>query len=164
MTPSSLPVHQPGASGGRREVVESYRPLRKRPGPRNQGHFAGLLFLSMALSLQGSCSILDSDSPEIRLMNDSGSSVAYLAWEREASNLFDPAPTIDLSSSDVPVLTPGATRVLRRSEIEGGFQAGDDLRLFLYQVSGDLVELRAVRTVMARELRNANFRVVLDGL
>jgi hypothetical protein len=118
----------------------------------------------VALFLLGSCSILDSDPPEIRLINHSGSSMAYLAWEREASNLFDPAPNIDLSSSDIPVLNPGATRILYRSEIEGGFQAGDDLRLFLYQVSGDLAELRAVRTVMAQELRNANFRVVLDGL
>ncbi len=124
----------------------------------------GFWILPLILALfGGACSILEPETTRIRVVNESFFPVAFLALELETSYLFDPAPTFQVEATDGRVLPPGASRFLPRSEIEGNFRAGDDLRFFLYQVVRDTAEFRMMITLTADQLAASNHRVIFSG-
>ncbi len=111
------------------------------------------------LAALASCSILEPDEDKIKVVNDTGVPLVFLAMELQTSHLFDPAPTISVEPNDPRVLLAGASRSLPMKDVEGGFRLGDDIRFFLYEVVGDTAESRSILTRTAKDLEDANFRV-----
>lgn len=110
-------------------------------------------------TLCGACSILTPDEEEIRLLNQTESSILFLAWELQSSHLVDLSPSVTVTPDDDRVLSPGSSRALPPSDISGGFEAGDDLRLFLYEVLDGTAEYRSTLTLSAADLRATGHRI-----
>jgi len=64
---------------------------------------------------------------------------------------------------DRSVLAPGDSRDVRVSDVSGDFQLGNDLRLFVYEVVGDKGEYRSIVTQTADQLRESDYRIVIDS-
>ena len=111
---------------------------------------AGLLFGALVLAC-GACSILEPDEQAIRVENGSEAAVLFLAWELQSSHLLDLAPSFQVNPDDGRILPPGKSRILAESEISGGFQVGDDLRFFLYDVVEDTADYKTTVTLTAGE-------------
>jgi hypothetical protein len=121
------------------------------------------LLLSAALCT-GACSVLEPGGVEIRVQNRTESSILFLAWELQESHLIDLAPSIELSALDPRVLPPGALRALLPEDVSGGFEAGDHLRIFLYEVTGEIAEYRTALTLSPGDLRATGYRIRIRSL
>ena len=119
-----------------------------------------LLFLSL---LTASCSSTGPDREEIRVLNGSEEVLFFLAMELEASYRIDPSPQIQLTGEESRLLEPGASVTLGFDEIEGGFILGQDLRLFLYAVSGNQATFREILDFTGEFLESTDFRIEVAG-
>ncbi len=113
--------------------------------------FSPVLLLAGILTLSG-CSILEPDGPEIRVVNRTESTILVWASEEETSHLVDLAPSFHVSPDDDRMLRSGASRTLESAEIIGGFEAGDHLVLFLYEVEDDTAEYRLTLVLSPADL------------
>ena len=140
-------------------------PTSRNPTAMRLLRSASTWALSIFLLLSaGACSILGPNEVEIKVLNQSEGPIFLLAWELQSSHLVDPQPAIQLASDDSRVLSPGASRILRPSDVSGEFEFGDDLRLFLYEVLGETAEFRSTLTLTAGDLREVDNRVTIGGL
>lgn len=122
------------------------------------------LTLILGASLAG-CSLLGIDeAPNVRLTNGAEVPVAVLAREREATNTLDPNPELPRAESANRIVSEGATTNL--DPIEGGWDKGDDVRLFLYAApeGGPTVSLTKTLDVSAKELRRQKYHLRVDSL
>lgn len=113
--------------------------------------------------LAGGCSDLLPDGTDIRVENETGGPVTFLAMEREMTHRFDPAPSYHIDPADERILPDGGSRRIPPEEIPGPFRFGDDLRFFLYEVVADTAYLRTILTRTASQLRGSGFRVVFEA-
>ena len=112
--------------------------------------------------LTAGCTSTGPEDQEILVVNETGVVIHFLAYELEASHLVDPNPAFEFTPGEVPVLQPGASRNLQLDDIGGDFRVGQDLRLFIYQITDDWAELSTRLTVPAEELRSSNFRIEIS--
>jgi len=62
------------------------------------------------------------------------------------------------------ILQAGESRHLRRWEIAGGYRPGDDIRVFVYEVTGETAEFRTSVSATASELRENRRQVTVYTL
>lgn len=118
---------------------------------------AAVLFLSWLLT---SCSILDPEDPEaIRIINRTESAIHVWAWELESSYTVDPAPSFTVDLSTHSVLLTGESLELLPEDIQGTYEPGLDVALFIFEVQGNTAFYRMVRQVTAEDLREKEGRV-----
>ena len=88
---------------------------------------------------------------QLVVRNRSSDSVAFLAFDREASNLVSPNPgPLTVRTFGTNVAAPGKTVTTRGSAIDG-FRVGADVRLFLYRVVGGQATFAATFDVLASQ-------------
>lgn len=120
-----------------------------------------LLILSILVC--GACSILDPEDVSIEVKNRTESSIYFQAWDLEASHLVDLSASGRVTPNPAHILRPGASRVLRPWEVSGDFQIGNDLRIFIYEVLGDLGEYRSMVTLTGEQLRRLGHDVTITS-
>jgi hypothetical protein len=110
------------------------------------------------------CSILDPDPDEVRVANRTGSSIHVIIWEQEAAALVDPAPSFDFVPGAITILAPGEVRTFPPEEIQGEYEPGDGVVLFVYEIQGNTALLRTLESLTRRELRSAGYRIRIREL
>lgn len=118
----------------------------------------GICALVLAGAL-AACGTVDPADDEIVLTNRADFPVIAMIFELEASHLVDPIPTLEVTADDPRVIRSGASRRFRGDDVHGGYERGDDVRLFLYRVSGDEALLDEIVTVTHAELAIRGFRI-----
>jgi len=108
------------------------------------------------------CSSTAPEDQVIRVFNETGSVIYFLAMEREFSYRVDPNPAFPYTPGDIPVLQPGASVKLQLEDISGEFSVGQDLVLFVYHVADGWAELATILPVSAEELSAHNYRIEIS--
>lgn len=118
---------------------------------------SAILILSWLLA---SCSILDPEDPEvIRVINNTSSSIYVQAWELESSYLVDPVPSFPFDPSEHSAILPGESQRFLPEEIDGPWEPGLGVALFIFEIEETTAVLKTLRQVPARELRNREGRI-----
>lgn len=114
------------------------------------------LLLTVALS---ACSILDPDEEEVRVANQTGSPIHVIVWEREAATLVDPAPSFEFVPGGISIIEPDGVRKFPPEEIQGEYERGDGVTLFVYEIQENTALLRTLESLTGRELRSVGYRI-----
>lgn len=122
-----------------------------------------LLALPLLWTLS-SCSILGPEDPEeIRVTNRTEAVILVQVWELQASHTVDPAPAFVMDWARDDILFPQEKLTLRSEEVNGPYEPGEDLAIFLFKVQGNTAFFRSVQHVTGKELRDRNGRVRIQG-
>ena len=119
--------------------------------------------LAFSIHASVACSIIEPEDGSIRIRNRTEASIFVDVWDLESSYLLDLLVAGQISPDPDQVLAPGDSRVVRVSDVSGDFQLGNDLRLFVYEVVGDKGEYRSIVTQTADQLRESDYRIVIDS-
>jgi hypothetical protein len=110
------------------------------------------------------CSILEPEEAGIRVLNRTVVPIHVLAWEQEASYLVDPVPSFDFLPGEITIIPPGGSQAFSPQEISGGYETGDGVALFVYEVEGTTAVLRTLESFTRLELRKADYRIRISEL
>ncbi len=96
----------------------------------------------------------------IILVNETNDLLFYQVWERESTNLVDIAPRFEVGPDQEDQLLPsGKTATVLWQDVQGGYQIGDAVRIFLYKVVNDTATAAGIITRTYVELRESHFEV-----
>ena len=87
-----------------------------------------------------------------------------MVWEAEAANLVDPAPAFEFEDGGISIIEDGGSRVFPPEEIQGGYEKGDGVTLFVYEIQGNTAVLRTLDSLTGRELRAKGYRILIRDL
>jgi len=124
----------------------------------------GLAFVLLLAVLPSACSILDPEEDEVRVANRTGSPIHVMVWEAEAAYLVDPAPAFEFEDGGISIIEDGGSRVFPPEEIQGGYEKGDGVTLFVYEIQGNTAVLRTLDSLTRRELRATGYRILIRDL
>ena len=121
-------------------------------------YFVFTLYMVLMLSLT-SCGVLKSDKNSFVLFNSGNLPLIALAVESITSESFDPELRFDIMEGDERIIAPGASHTFTNKEVLGGYRKGQDVRIFLYEISNAEAVLIDVRTLSRSELAEEGFNV-----
>lgn len=118
------------------------------------------LFLLIAAFLW-SCEELGMNS--MQLTNNTRQMTYYQALTVEASHLIDlnPAFSINTDNREKRIIPPGDTATLYEEDISG-YDFGDDVKFFFYEVVGDSAYISGGLELTHKQLLKLRFHVVID--
>jgi hypothetical protein len=118
----------------------------------------------MAL-LVSACSLVDLDDDRIRIRNNSEKSIFIDAWELQASHTVDPVTSFTVTGDErYPLLETGESVSLDEADVNGGFTMGQDIRLFIWVVSGSEATLKELLDVSGEELESADYVIRIEEI
>ncbi len=135
-----------------------------RRSPQQLQGALGVAFILLLGTVPSACSILDPEENEVRVANRTGSAIHVMVWEEEAAYLVDPAPAFEFEDGGISVIQDGGSRVFPPKEIQGGYEKGDGVTLFVYEIQGNTAVLRTLDSLTGRELRAKGYRILLRDL
>lgn len=131
---------------------------------RHLGKTGLLLGLFVLDLLAASCGILDpEDVDRIRVANRTEAPLFIQVWDLETSYLVDPAPFFTLDPSMHPILEPGDSRVFKTEDVQGDYESGNGVGIFVFEIQEDLAYFRTVLQVTGRQLRERDGRVRIQA-
>lgn len=114
------------------------------------------LFLLISAFLWN-CEELEIDS--MRLSNHTSQTTYFLAMTVEQSHLIDINPVFSINKKRV--IPPGNTATLYKENISG-YNFGDDVNFFFYEVLGDSAYLSGGLELTHKQLLKQQFHIVLE--
>jgi len=111
-----------------------------------------------------SCSIWgDNESQGVRITNNTDQPIIYNAMERQAANLYDPKPEIQVDEFSDDYVHVGETVKVKQIE---KWEKGESIRFFLYTApeGEETAIFKSVYDVKHQELKAQSNRVIIDTL
>lgn len=106
-----------------------------------------------------SCGVVDPVPAGVVLTNVGDATLLALVLERETANVVDPNPRFPVEPDDPRILPPGADRSYDAADIIGGYERGQDLRVFIYEVIAGEAVWEGAKTLTHGEMDARDFRM-----
>ena len=126
---------------------------------RMRRHTRPVTALLTLAALCVSCGVVDPGPDGVVLTNASDITLLALVVERETSNVIDPNPRFDVEPDDPRIMPPGADRSYDAADIIGGYERGQDLRVFIYEIIAGEAVWEGVKTLTHGEMDARGFRM-----
>lgn len=109
-----------------------------------------------------SCSRFDSTSNRyIKLTNKSNQTLAFTAWEVNASEQSNISQRFASTKSVNPLIQPGQSVKISVKNVNGHFGPGKTMKVFLYTIGDDTAFFNTDMMVSYKNLSLKNFKIVI---
>ncbi len=129
----------------------------------NRRHYPLLAIGIVIPFILSNCSRFNSANHRyIRITNKTNRTLAFSAWETDATNRVNISQRFSVAKSTNPLIQPGQSVLISIKNINGHFGPQKTMKLFLYTVHDSMAYANNNLTISYKDLRRRNYNISIN--